>query len=141
MIPESLWSNPDVVSSLITGAATLLAAVIVGVFGAFIGAWFSRQRDRQDRESQWRSHAVELTKLDLERKLKTRDPNDRQPLRPSILDFLANYRDLQELGELSPKDLYLRIQESRVSHQKRSAPDAGDAKQQDSTSREGKPDA
>jgi hypothetical protein len=140
MIPASLWSNPDVVSSLITGAATLLAAIIVGVFGAFIGACFSRQRDRQDRESQWRSHAVELTKLDLERKLKTRDPNDRQPLRPSILDFLANYRDLQELGESSPKDLYLRIQESRVSHQQFGL-DAGGAKRQTSTSGEENPDA
>jgi hypothetical protein len=140
MIPENLWSHPDVVSSLITGAATLFAAVIVGVFGAFIGAWFSRHRDSQDRESQWRSHAVELTKLDLERKLKTRDPNDRKPLRPSILDFLANYRDLQELGELSPKDLYLRIQKSRVSHQGESSADAVNGQQQGSASREGKPD-
>ena len=141
MIPEGLWSTPDVVSSVITGAATLMAAVIVGLFGTLIGAWLSRQRDRQDRESQWRSHAVELTKLDLERKLKTRDPHDRQPLRPSILDFLANYRDLQELGKLSPKDLYLRILESRVSHQRQSGPEADDARQQGSTSREGNPDA
>src|SRR5690348_15340168 len=80
-----------------TGA--VISAIITGIAAKFIvGA-----RDRQDKEVEWRKHAIELTKLDLERKLKTRDPSDTTRLRPSILDFLANYRDLQELGEKSPR--------------------------------------
>jgi hypothetical protein len=71
-------------------------------------------RDRQDREAEWRKHAIELSKLDLDRKLKTRSANDMTPLRPSILDFLANYRDLQELGTKSPKELYLDVEKKRI---------------------------
>lgn len=115
MTAENPFASPEVLSGLITGFTTLLGAVIVGVFGALIGARYSRERDRQDRESQWRSHAIELTKLDLDRKLKTRSADEREPLRPSILDFLANYRDLQELGGATPAELYARIRESRVS--------------------------
>ena len=136
MTPESPWSNPDVISTFVTGAATLLAAIIVGGFGAYIGGRFSRERDRQDRESQWRSHAVELTKLDLERKLRTRDKDDRKPLRPSILDFLANYRDLQELGESSPSELYEKIKKERISHQEQSGPDTSGADPQTSSGEE-----
>lgn len=33
--------------------------------------------------------------------LKTRSPTDTRPIRPSILDFLANYRDLQDLDKAS----------------------------------------
>jgi Putative Ig domain len=55
--------------------------------------------------------------LDLERKLKTRSATDTSPLRPSILDFLANYRDLQELGSKSPTDLYEIIKSKRINSQ------------------------
>ena len=41
-----------------------------------------------------------------------RSPRSAEPLRPGVLDFLANYRDLQELGKLTPAELYLRIQEA-----------------------------
>jgi hypothetical protein len=108
----------EVAAALVQATGTVLAAVIVGVAGALIGGRYSRARDRQDRESQWRQHAIELTKLDLERKLKTHQPGTDPPLRPSILDFLANYRDLQELGQLSPKDLYLKIEENRITRPK-----------------------
>ncbi len=104
----------DVVSAVVGGAATVLGALIVGVAGGLITQRLSRERDRQDKESQWRQHAIELTKLDLERKTKARESGASQPLRPSILDFLANYRDLQELGASSPAQLYLKIERSRI---------------------------
>lgn len=98
------------IAALIGVAGTILAAVITAVIGKLIvGA-----RDKQDREVEWRKHAIELTKLDLERKLKTRVPTDKNPIRPSILDFLANYRDLQELGEKTPKELYKLIMRQRI---------------------------
>lgn len=108
-----LLSNPQVVAAIITGGATFVSAILVGVVGTLLTRWFSRARDRQDRESQWRSHAVELTKLEVQRKLEAFKTGG-QPLRPTILDFLANYRDLQELGETTPKDLYLKILKDRV---------------------------
>lgn len=109
--------SPEVVSFLgdvAQAVGTLIAALIVGVCGALIARRHSRERDRQDRESQWRTHAIELTKLDLERKLKTSAPDGSVRLRPSILDFIANYRDLQELGARSPRDLYILIEEQRI---------------------------
>jgi hypothetical protein len=101
----------------IPGALGAIAA-FAGLLGALVTVFVTRfvlgPRDRQDREAEWRKHAIELSKLDLDRKLKTRAPDDITPLRPSILDFLANYRDLQELGTKSPKDLYLDIEEKRI---------------------------
>ena len=107
-------------ASIVTAFATVAAAFIIAVAGGLITAYYRRKRDHQDREAQWRDHAIELTKLDLERKLKQRaadgeEAADRRPLRPSILDFLANYRDLQELGRRTPKDLYLKIISDRIS--------------------------
>jgi len=93
----------------------IASALITVVLGEFVVAPFLGARDRQDREVEWRKHAIELTKLDLDRKLKTRDPADTTPLRPSILDFLANYRDLQELGDKSPRELYEIIATKRIS--------------------------
>ena len=104
----------EVLSSIISGVGAVLAALIIGVAGSLITRHYARERDRQDRESQWRQHAIELTKLDLERKLKAYDPKVHGSLRPTILDFLANYRDLQELGELSPKELYVKIKNERI---------------------------
>lgn len=101
----------------IPGALGAIAA-FAGLLGALVTVFVTRfvlgPRDRQDREAEWRKHAIELSKLDLDRKLKTRAPDDTTPLRPSILDFLANYRDLQELGTKSPKELYLHIEEKRI---------------------------
>lgn len=105
-------------------AATVLAALIVGVAGALLGRIFSRMRDRQDRESQWRQHAIELTKLDQERKIRGAPPNSIPVLRPAILDFLANYRDLQELGDKTPRELYETILRSRIAERKASNPSA-----------------
>lgn len=108
--PETLKFLATVVKSI----ASLIGIVITAILGKILaGIWLSA-RDRQDKEVEWRNHAIELTKLDLDRKIKTRPAESTQPLRPSILDFLANYRDLQELGEKSPKALYLRIEESRI---------------------------
>ncbi|MGH8593913.1 MAG: hypothetical protein ACREX9_14950 [Gammaproteobacteria bacterium] len=109
--------SPDVLkflTSVLQAVATVIAAIVIGVFGTWISKRYSRERDRQDKESQWRSHAIELTKLDLERKLKTRNPNDHKPVRPSVLDFLANYRDLQQLDQMSPKELYQKILNDRI---------------------------
>src|SRR5258708_6140327 len=88
------------------GVATVAADNIADVVGTVLTKRYTIRRDQQDRESQWRSHAIELARLDLQRKLATRKPEEMAKLRPSILDFLANYRDLQELGQKSPKDLY-----------------------------------
>jgi len=114
-----MWTALQTISqptaTALQAVATVVAAIIVGVFGAVLGRIFSRFRDRQDRESQWRQHAIELTKLDQERKIKTMPPNTILVLRPAILDFLANYRDLQELGMKTPKELYGTILKCRIS--------------------------
>src|SRR5262245_8886732 len=95
---RSMLENPEVAKNVVVAVGAVLAALIAGLFGTVISKAYLSRRDQQDREAQWRSHAIELTKLDLERKLKTRREGDSNPIRPSILDFLANYRDLQELG-------------------------------------------
>jgi hypothetical protein len=109
--------------SVIQASGAVLAALAIGVAGGYISVKYSRERDRQDKESQWRSHAIELTKLDLQRRLWTLEHQERrvteaaagdEPPRPSILDFLANYRDLKELGSRTPKDLYEKIMSDRI---------------------------
>lgn len=105
-----------------TGA--VFAALVTALLGKFIVTPFLSARDKQDKESEWRKHALELTKLDLERKLKTRQDFQLNPLRPSILDFLANYRDLQELGTKSPKELYAVIIEQRTKQPSQATPPA-----------------
>lgn len=109
--PETL----KLIGTVVTAAAALIGAVLAAAIANLLSKRWLSARDRQDREVEWRKHALELTKLDLERKLKTRRRYDKTPIRPSILDFLANYRDLQELGTSSPKDLYEKILTSRIS--------------------------
>ncbi len=101
----------EIISSIIEGIATLSGALIIGIAGGLISKKYSQERDRQDKESQWRDHAIELTKLDFERKKLS---NPESPLRPCILDFLANYRDLKELDYTTPKDLYILISKKRI---------------------------
>ena len=105
--------SPGVLAAIVAvgGAAGAITSALITKL--FVTPFLSA-RDRQDREAEWRKHAIDLTKLDLERKLKTRPDTDKSPLRPSILDFLANYRDLQELGQRSPKELYLLIESQRI---------------------------
>jgi hypothetical protein len=142
--------DKEVVNGILDAAGTVAAALIVGVAGGLIGRRYSRERDRQDKESQWRRHAIELTKLDLERKIHALQGSLPQParqtvidallgrpgtpeeehkpsprLRPSILDFLANYRDLQELGQRSPAELYRKILEVRISEDPQEKGDSG----------------
>ena len=105
--------------SLATAIGAVIAALIVAVGGNILSSRYSKERDEQQRETDWRNHALELTKLDLERKLKTWKP-DKGPLRPTILDFLANYRDLGQLqytdpkGTMSPAELYQKICNDRI---------------------------
>lgn len=101
--------------ALVGAIGAVIAAIVTAVIGKLIVTPFLGARDKQDREVEWRKHAIELTKLDLERKLRTRGESDTTPIRPSILDFLANYRDLQELGEKTPKELYKVIKTQRIS--------------------------
>jgi hypothetical protein len=103
----------EFLGQVVAATGTVLAAVVVGVLGGLIAASYQRRRDAQDKESEWRSHAIELTKLDAQRKLKAW--KDGESIRPFILDFLANYRDLQELGEKTPGELYLKIKKDRIS--------------------------
>ncbi|OSI71591.1 MULTISPECIES: hypothetical protein [Bradyrhizobium] len=105
------------VTAFAGATATVVGAIITGIAAKF----FVGARDKQDREVEWRKHAIELTKLDLDRKLKTRSPTETQPIRPSILDFLANYRDLQDLDKASPRDLYVTIKAKRI---KKKSPEA-----------------
>jgi hypothetical protein len=102
----------EIIAAIITASGTFGAALVVGIAGSLISKKFAKERDKQDKESQWRNHAIELTKLDLQRKLATN--KDHQSLRPSILDFLANYRDLKELDNKSPGDLYEIISAKRI---------------------------
>ena len=102
------------VAAIAGACGAVAAAIITGIIAKFFVTPFLGARDRQDKEVEWRKHAIELTKLDLERKIKTRQPIDMRPLRPSILDFLANYRDLRELDNASPRDLYTAIEKMRI---------------------------
>lgn len=112
---QKILASSEQMKNLITALGVIIAAIVAGIFGTVISKAYLSRRDQQDREAQWRSHALELTKLDLERKLRTRQPDDKTPIRPSILDFLANYRDLQELGNITPGELYQRILDKRIS--------------------------
>jgi hypothetical protein len=114
----SLAKDAPGVFAAITAAAgaigAILSAGLSGLLGKLVVTPFLGARDKQDREVEWRKHAIELTKLDLERKLKSGRDFTENPLRPSILDFLANYRDMQELGVKTPGELYKLIVEKRT---------------------------
>lgn len=107
-------SELKAIAAFAQAVGTVGSALIVGVAGVLITGLFNRRRDREQREAWWRGHALELTKLDMERVLKTRSPRSAEPQRPGVLDFLANYRDLQELGRMTPAELYARIREKRI---------------------------
>lgn len=102
------------IAAVAGAVGAILAALLTGLLGKLVVTPFLGARDKQDREVEWRKHALELTKLDLERKLKSGQDFKTNPLRPSVLDFLANYRDLQELGKKSPAVLYTDIVEKRI---------------------------
>ncbi len=110
-VPAGVLTAIAAIAGAIGAVLAALASVLLGklLVTPFLGA-----RDKQDREAEWRNHALELTKLDQERKLKSGRDFVANPLRPSVLDFLANYRDLQELGKKSPKELYVLIVERRM---------------------------
>ncbi|WP_322034181.1 hypothetical protein [Paraburkholderia sp. J76] len=115
---SQLAGSPAALLSFLTAVAGVVGAIVAAIVTALLSKflvtpWLSA-RDRQDREVEWRKHAAELTKLDLERKLKSARDLKTTPLRPSIMDFLANYRDLQELGARSPTDLYNDIESRRI---------------------------
>lgn len=107
-------SNSDMIAAFVGAAGTVLAALVVTVAGSFITRRYTRERDRQDKESQWRSHAIEITKLDAERQMKQWERDGGVPLEPFILTFLANYRDLSDLGSMTPRELYLKIRKDRI---------------------------
>lgn len=107
-------STLAVIVALAGAIGAVVSAIVTAIIGKLIVSPFLGARDKQDREVEWRKHAIELTKLDLERKLKTRQDNDKTPIRPCILDFLANYRDLQELGTKTPTELYKIILKKRI---------------------------
>ena len=102
------------IAALSGAVGAILAALISGLLGKLVVTPYLGARDKQDREVEWRKHAIELTKLEVDRKLKSGRDFSVYPLRPSILDFLANYRDLQELGTKTPAALYKEITEKRI---------------------------
>jgi hypothetical protein len=103
----------DVITALsvLSGA---IGGLLASILTIFIGKIILGARDIQDKESEWRNHAIELTKLDVERLLKSGRDFTKEPLRPCILEFLANYRDLQELNIKSAKELYEIIESKRI---------------------------
>lgn len=103
-----------VITALAGAIGAIFAALLTALLGKLIVTPLLSARDKMDREVEWRKHALELSKLDLERMLKSGRDFKVHPLRPSIMDFLANYRDLQELGSKSPKELYLDIKDKRT---------------------------
>jgi hypothetical protein len=130
----------EVLKVAIPALGPIIAAIIAGIAGAWITHRYAVKREEAeskaiderhkkdiealdkrhdlDKESEWRSHAVELTKLEIQRKLeiwKLTEEDKRSKLRPAILDFLANYRDLIELDKITPRDLYLKILSVRIS--------------------------
>jgi len=109
---------PSLNTALIAALSGAFGAILSALITVVLGRIFLSARDKQDREAEWRKHAIELTKLELERKLKSGRDLKENPLRPTILDFLANYRDLQELGMKSPSDLYKKILSDRISNHK-----------------------
>lgn len=112
---KAWWTDLELVKAVITAAGSVVAALIVAIAGTLLSRFFARARDRQDKEAQWRDHAIELAKLDLQRHLDGAPPEKRQrQMRPSILDFLANYRDLKELDTKTPRELYETIMEKRL---------------------------
>jgi hypothetical protein len=113
-ILDDLAKLPPGVLTAIAAASAAVGAVVAALLTVLLGKLFVGARDKQDREVEWRKHAVELTKLELERKLNSGRDFQKNPLRPCILDFLAHYRDLQELGKRSPLELYLKIQADRI---------------------------
>ena len=104
-------SGPSYLSSLIQALGTIGGALIIGIAGGLISSRQNKERDKQDKESQWRSHAIELTKLEAEKQLKVFEVTGSGELRPSIVDFLAYYRDLQKLGKMSVDQLFKEIEQ------------------------------
>jgi hypothetical protein len=83
-----------------------------------------QKRYEFDRESAWRSHAIELAKLEMQRKLeewKTKPDGQKNPIWPSTMDFLAAYRDLQELNDTPPGVVWQRIYTQRIARPRASA--------------------
>ena len=113
------WTDLELLKAVITAGGSIVAALIIAVAGTLLSRFFARARDRQDKEAQWRDHAIELAKLDLQRHLEGIPAEKRRKqIRPSILDFLANYRDLTELDSKTPRDLFETIMQKRVSRQR-----------------------
>lgn len=137
LLQELSKLSPETLAAIVAMAGAVgvvFAALVTALLGKFVVTPFLSARDKQDRESEWRKHALELAKLDLERKLKTRQDLQANPPQLSILDFLANYRDLQELGEKSPKDLCEVITKQRTKLPLANMPLNSDAPSSDDTS-------
>lgn len=112
----SVGGSSSYLAGIIQALGTIGAAVIVWIAGSVITKRQNENRNAQDREAQYRTHAVELTKLEAARKLKRYELNPTAQTYPrtSILDFLANYRDLKQLDYKDPGVLYIEIPEKRT---------------------------
>lgn len=112
--------HSDVWVAIIQAFGTIAAAAILAVVGAIISNRYAREREETARRKEWIDQAIELTKLDIERKIHNsslEDEREDERLRPPILDFLAYYRDLTELDEkdVTPAILYERVRTRRTS--------------------------
>ncbi len=100
---------------LLTAIIASVTALIVALIGVLATKYLTA-KDKKDKESEWRSHAIELAKLDLQRAISNKGVDSNTKLRPSIIDFLANYRDLEELGVKTPKQLCKDIYDKRITN-------------------------
>jgi hypothetical protein len=55
----------SVIVAFIGALGAIIGAIITGIVAKLFVTPFLGARDRQDREVEWRKHAIELTKLDL----------------------------------------------------------------------------
>lgn len=106
---EMCKSYVQMMAFALQAGGAIIAALIVGLLGGLITFGYNVHRTRQDRESQWRNHAIELTKLDLQRKLSSRTVVTNLPIQPSIHDFLNNYRQLKKLDSMTVEAVYNEI--------------------------------
>ncbi|MET4606704.1 hypothetical protein ABIB90_006206 [Bradyrhizobium sp. JR4.1] len=120
---QELSKLQPITLTAVAAVVSATAAVIVGVITGVITKFVVGARDRQDREVEWRSMQSSSPSSTLTASSKPRAPPDTPPLRPSILDFLANYRDLQDLDKASPRDLYATTPAMRIKKRNTTTPE------------------
>ncbi|WPJ96357.1 hypothetical protein SH580_01405 [Coraliomargarita algicola] len=116
--------SADLIGPISQAVGTIASAIIIGVIATRLQRKYQKEKDRQDRDAQWRQFAIDLTRLELERKIEVykADKGSSKEIRTVIDDFLAFYRDLNELGPTgngskTVRELYIDIMVRRKAFQ------------------------